>query len=79
MDEKTLNNLIEEMKELTVKINKANYEYYVEDNPEQVNAIAQEECNDELEKFYINSKTLISKVLDAGYNSSTAIRRSPSL
>ena len=46
------------------------YDYYikyVEDNPEQVNAIAQEECNDELEKFYINSKTLISKVLDAGY------------
>ena len=33
MDEKTLNNLIEEMKELTAKINKANYEYYVLDNP----------------------------------------------
>ena len=33
MDEKTLNTLIEEMKELTVKINKANYEYYVLDDP----------------------------------------------
>ena len=33
MDEKTLSNLIEEMKELTLKINKANYEYYVLDDP----------------------------------------------
>ena len=33
MDEKTLNSLIEEMKVLTEKINKANYEYYVLDNP----------------------------------------------
>lgn len=33
MDNNTLNNLIEEMKELTAKINKANYEYYVLDEP----------------------------------------------
>ncbi len=33
MDKITLNNLIEEMKELTQKINKANYEYYVLDEP----------------------------------------------
>lgn len=33
MDEKTLENLIDEMKELTKKINKANYEYYVLDTP----------------------------------------------
>ena len=33
MDEKTLSSLIEEMKELIVKINKANYEYYVLDEP----------------------------------------------
>ena len=33
MDEKTLSSLIEEMKELTAKINKANYEYYVLDEP----------------------------------------------
>ena len=33
MDKNTLENLIEEMKELTVKINKANYEYYVLDDP----------------------------------------------
>lgn len=33
MDEKTLSNLIDEMKELTKKINKANYEYYVLDDP----------------------------------------------
>ena len=46
------------------------YDYYikyVENNPKQVNAIAHEECKDELEKFYINSKTLISKVLNGGY------------
>ena len=33
MDEKTTQNLIDEMKELTKKINKANYEYYVLDDP----------------------------------------------
>lgn len=33
MDEKTLNSLIEEMKNLTQKINKASYEYYVLDDP----------------------------------------------
>ncbi len=33
MDKKTLENLIDEMKILTEKINKANYEYYVLDNP----------------------------------------------
>ncbi len=33
MDNNTLNSLIEEMKELTAKINKANYEYYVLDEP----------------------------------------------
>lgn len=46
------------------------YDYYikyVENNPEQVNAVAHEECRDELEKFYNNSKTLISKVINAGY------------
>ena len=43
------------------------YIKYVENNPKQVNAIAHEECKDELEKFYINSKTLISKVLNGGY------------
>ena len=33
MDEKITQNLIDEMKELTKKINKANYEYYVLDDP----------------------------------------------
>lgn len=33
MDELKLNSLIEEMKELTAKINKASYDYYVLDNP----------------------------------------------
>ena len=46
------------------------YDYYikyVEENPEYVRITAQGECKEELEKFYTNSKTLISKVLRAGY------------
>ena len=46
------------------------YDYYikyVENNPEQVSKLAHEECTEELEKFYSNSKILIAKVIDEGY------------
>lgn len=43
------------------------YIKYVEDNPEQVRNVANEECKEELEKFYINPRTFISKVQNAGY------------
>ena len=46
------------------------YDYYikyVEDNPEKVRVVANEEREEELDKFYSNSRTLISKVFKAGY------------
>lgn len=43
------------------------YVKYVEDNSEEVRIVANGECKDELEKFCINSRILISKVLNAGY------------